>query len=231
MFKQKLEVLARDFPQLREEIDLELFAKVTASGVKISNFNSVIFIDETGLAGKTRYYQTQDKNTLNMLALISRKMRLLLGRYPKLKEELGNQLYEFVTTHVFDDAISMEEMERLVEVVKYQPSVVKVENVYQVNSEKNVKAIFHLKIMIKALLEELLRLRDQNGLVLDIDEGLIGMIRGELEGMVDVDDVLRVFRSIPKIVEIEKIVEKELSKYLGYLTKTEPLTLEHAKYV
>jgi hypothetical protein len=57
------------------------------------------------------------------------------------------------------------------------------------------------------------------------------MIRGELEGMVDVDDVLRVFRSIPKIVEIEKIVEKELSKYLGYLTKTEPLTLEHAKYV
>jgi len=74
-------------------------------------------------------------------------------------------------------------------------------------------------------------LRDQNGLVLDIDEGLIGMIRGELEGMVDVDDVLRVFRSIPKIVEIEKIVEKELSKYLGYLTKTEPLTLEHAKYV
>jgi hypothetical protein len=119
MFKQKLEVLARDFPQLREEIDLELFAKVTASGVKISGFNSVIFIDETGLAGKTRYYQTQDKNTLNMLALISRKMRLLLGRYPKLKEELGNQLYEFVTTHVFDDAISMEEMERLVEVVKY----------------------------------------------------------------------------------------------------------------
>lgn len=180
MFKQKLEVLARDFPQLREEIDLELFAKVTASGVKISSFNSVIFIDETGLAGKTRYYQTQDKNTLNMLALISRKMRLLLGRYPKLKEELGNQLYEFVTTHVFDDAISMEEMERLVEVVKYQPSVVKVENVYQVNSEKNVKAIFHLKIMIKALLEELLRLRDRNGLVLDIDEGLIGMIRGEL---------------------------------------------------
>ena len=231
MFQLKLEGLLKDFPQLRGEIDLSIFAKMTASGVKVSTYENVIIIDESSSAGRDRYYQTQDKNTLKMLALISRKMRLLVGRYPKLKDEIGLQLYEFVTTHVFDDAMSMEELERIVEVVKYQPSVIKVENVYQVNSEKNMKAIFHLKIMIKALLEELLRVKDRNDLVLDIDEGLLGMIRGELEGMVDVDDVLRVFRSIPKIVEIEKIVEKDLSKYLGYLTKTEPLTLEHAKFV
>lgn len=104
--------------------------------------------------------------------------------------------------------------------------MVKVENVYQVNSEKNLKAIFHLRIMIKALLEELLRLRDANGLTLVIDEGLLGMIRGELDGMIDVEDVLRVFRSLPKIVEIEKIVEKDLSKYLGYLTNTHLLAIQ-----
>lgn len=104
--------------------------------------------------------------------------------------------------------------------------MVKVENVYQVNSEKNLKAIFHLRIMIKALLEELLRLRDVNGLTLVIDEGLLGMIRGELDGMIDVEDVLRVFRSLPKIVEIEKIVEKDLSKYLGYLTNTHLLAIQ-----
>jgi hypothetical protein len=35
--------------------------------------------------------------------------------------------------------------------------------------------------------------------------------------------VLRVFRSLPKIVEVETIVEKDISKYMGYLTKAEPM--------
>jgi hypothetical protein len=156
---------------------------------------------------------------------------LLLGRYPKLKDELGIQLYEFVTTHVFDDAMSLEELERIVEVVKYQPEIVKVENVYQYNNDKSLKAIFHLKIMIKALLEELMSLKSKTGLTFDIDEGLLGMIRSEIDGFIDVEDVLRVFRSLPKIVEVEKIVEKDLSKYMGYLTKIKPINIEQAKMV
>lgn len=231
MYRQKLELLVKDNPHLRSQVDFSIFERAAAAGVKITSFNNVIIIDESIAAGRTLYYQTQDKRTLQLLALLSRKMKLLLGRYPKLKEELGTQLFEFVTTQVFDEAISLEEMERLVEVVKYQPSVVKVENVYQVNNEKNVKVIFHLKVMIKTLLEELLRLKNRNGLTLDIDEGLLGMIRAELDGMVEVDDVLRVFRSLPKVLEVEKIVEKDLSKYMGYLTKVEPMTLEQAKLV
>jgi hypothetical protein len=49
--------------------------------------------------------------------------------------------------------------------------------VYHYNNDKNLKAIFHLKIMVKTLLEELMKLKDKSGLVLDIDEGLLGMIR------------------------------------------------------
>lgn len=101
---------------------------------------------------------------------------------------------------MFDDAIALEEMERIVEVVKYQPEIVKVENVYQYNNDKNLKAIFHLRIMIKTLLEELLKLKDKTGAVLEIDEGLLGMIRAEIMDLVDTDDVLRVFRSVPKIL-------------------------------
>jgi hypothetical protein len=44
--------------------------------------------------------------------------------------------------------------------------------------------------------------------VLEMDEGVIGMINQEIMGVVDVDDILKIFRVVPKLVEVEKIVEK-----------------------
>lgn len=132
---------------------------------------------------------------------------------------------------MFDDANSIDEMERIIEVVKYQPEIIKVENVYQYNNDKSLKAIFHLKVMVKALLEELLRLRDRSGLGLEIDEGLLGLINKEIGEFVDVEDVLRVFRSVPKILEVERIVEKDLGRHLGYLTQAHPVNTESAKMV
>lgn len=46
----------------------------------------------------------------------------------------------------------------------------------------------------------------KTGVVLEIDEGVIGMIRAEIMDVVNVDDILKVFRVTPKIVEVEKIV-------------------------
>jgi hypothetical protein len=95
-----------------------------------------------------------------------------------------------------------------VEVVKYVPQVVKVENVYAYSSEKSRKIEFHLRVLVKALLEELEKIRRKTGVVLEMDEGMIGMIRQEIMDVVEVDDILKVFRVTPKIVEVEKIVEK-----------------------
>lgn len=67
-------------------------------------------------------------------------------------------------------------MERIVEIVKYVPEVVKVENVYAYSSEKSRKVEFHLRVLIKALLEELEKIRRKTGVVMEIDEGVIGMI-------------------------------------------------------
>jgi hypothetical protein len=41
---------------------------------------------------------------------------------------------------------------------------------------------------------------------LEIDEGIVGMMKAEIMGVVNVDDILKVFRPVPKIVEVEKIV-------------------------
>jgi hypothetical protein len=65
---------------------MTVFDKLAKSGVKVSNFNNIITIDESSIVGRTVKYQSQDKHTLQMLELISRKLRLLLSRYPKLKD-------------------------------------------------------------------------------------------------------------------------------------------------
>ena len=72
--------------------------------------------------------------------------------------------------------MEVDEFDRLVEIVKYVPDVVKVENVYAYSSEKSRKVEFHLRILIKALLEELEKMKLKTGAVLEIDEGIIGMI-------------------------------------------------------
>ncbi len=51
------------------------------------------------------------------------------------------------------DIIEVDEVDRLIEIVKYVPQVVKVENVYAYSSEKSRKIEFHLRVLIKALLE------------------------------------------------------------------------------
>lgn len=45
-----------------------------------------------------------------------------------------------------------------------------------------------------------------------MDEGVLGMISSQIMGVVNVDDILKVFRPVPKIVEVEKIVEKIVEK-------------------
>ena len=72
------------------------------------------------------------------------------------------------------------------------------------SSEKSRKVEFHLRVLIKALLEELEKVKRKTGAVLEMDEGVIGMINAEIMGVIDVDDILKVFRVVPKIVEVEK---------------------------
>jgi hypothetical protein len=104
--------------------------------------------------------------------------------------------------------MEVDELERVVSIVKYVPEIVKVENVYAYSSEKSKRIEFHLRVLIKALLEELEKIKRKTGVVIEMDEGVVGMINQEIMGVVDVDDILKVFRIVPKIVEVEKIVEK-----------------------
>jgi hypothetical protein len=55
-------------------------------------------------------------------------------------------------------------------------------------------------VLLKALLEEMEKVKREKGVVLEVDEGVIGMIQSEIMDLVNVDDILKVYRTVPKIV-------------------------------
>ena len=140
-----------------------------------------------------------------MIHLLATNLKTLSAKYPKLLTEIDSKLVEFFQQEIID-VMEVDELDRLVEIVKFVPQTVRVENVYSYCSEKTRRIEFHLRVLIKALLEELEKVKARTGVALEIDEGVIGMINQEIMGVVDVDDILKIFRVVPKIVEVEKIV-------------------------
>jgi hypothetical protein len=61
MFRSKLDSLLKENPQLRSQVDMTVFDKMAKSDIKVSTFNNIITIDNSCLAGRTVYYQTQNK--------------------------------------------------------------------------------------------------------------------------------------------------------------------------
>ena len=86
--------------------------------------------------------------------MLAVQMKKFVEKYPKLLAECDARLVEFFQQEIID-MIEVDEIDRIVEIVKYVPDVVKVENVYAYSSEKSRKVEFHLRVLIKALLEEL----------------------------------------------------------------------------
>jgi len=92
-------------------------------------------------------------------------MKKNFDKYPKLREECDARLYEFFQQELID-VMESDELDRVVEIVKFVPEIVKVENVYAYSSEKSRKVEFHLRVLIKALLEELEKLKRITGATL-----------------------------------------------------------------
>jgi len=155
----------------------------------------------------------QDSRTKHLIHLLAIQLKKYVDKYPKLREECDVRLTEFFQQEIID-LIESDDFDRVVSIVKYVPEFYRVENVYAYSSDKSRRIEFHLRVLIKALLEEIEKLKRKTGLVLDIDEGVIGMINQEIMGVIEVDDILKVFRVVPKIVEVERIVEKIVDRVI-----------------
>ena len=105
----------------------------------------------------------QDARTKALIHKLATEMRRLYTKYPKLATEISPELSEYFSQEIID-LIEVDELDRLVEIVKYKPDIVKVENVYAYSSEKSRRVEFHLRVLIKALLEEMEKMKRKTGI-------------------------------------------------------------------
>jgi hypothetical protein len=187
----------------------EITALLQKTNISTYNVSGVETIEVR--SEKTVEVPVQDARTKQLIQLLAGNLKQLSAKYPKLLTEMDSRLVEFFQQELID-VIDVDELDRVVEVIKYVPQAVRVENTFAYGCTKTRKVEFHLRVLIKALLEELEKLKVRTGVALEIDEAVIAMINQEIMDVVDVDDILKVFRVVPKIVEVEKIIEKVVEK-------------------
>ena len=176
IYQQLIATLRRNNANLQFPIEVDrLFELLGAHATMAVQVDSgAIFITE----GRERVVEVpvQDTHTKQLIHLFAGQLKNLFFKYPKLQDEIDERIAEFVREEVIE-LMSVDEIDRLVQIVRYVPQTIKVDNVYTHSSEKERKVEFHLRVLIKALLEELEKIRARTGVVLEMDEGVIGMIR------------------------------------------------------
>jgi hypothetical protein len=205
LWLNQLSLINAKYPNERFEFGSDLTSLLQKSGVVAYDSKGYTTVEVR--SDKTVEVPVQDGRTKHIIHLLATNLKRLTGKYPKLSEEFDPELREFFQQELID-AIEVDSLDRIVEIVKFVPHTVRVENVYAYSSAKTRRVEFHLRVLLKALLEELEKVKNRTGSVLDIDEGVIGMINQEVMGVVSVDDILKVFRPAPKIHEVERIVER-----------------------
>lgn len=68
-------------------------------------------------------------------------------------------------------------IERLKEIIVHEVETVKVDNIYSYENTKDAKLIFHLRVLIKSLLEELYKVKEQYNIELSLDEAILALLK------------------------------------------------------
>lgn len=132
------------------EYENELNRLIQSEGLSVSVVGGIVNLGD--YREKVVEIPVADARTKHLIHMLAVQMKKFVEKYPKLMEECDARLIEFFQQELID-VIEVDEIDRLVEIVKYVPEVVKVENVYAYSSEKSRKVEFHLRVLIKALLE------------------------------------------------------------------------------
>jgi hypothetical protein len=164
LFKTQIEKLRSQGVRFENEATLDSLLR--GENIQTSVANGVVSVVET--RDKVIEVPIQDARTKHLIHMLAVQMKKNFDKYPKLRDECDTRLYEFFQQELID-VMESDELDRVVEIVKFVPSVVKVDNVYAYSSEKSRKVEFHLRVLVKALLEELEKVRRKTGVTLEID--------------------------------------------------------------
>jgi len=151
-----------------------------------------------------------DARTKHIISTFVAYLRRILKKYPALRDDMDVTIRDFMDGQM-EEMVTKEDMDRLLGIVKYVPQMVRVENLYNFDSEKHRKEVFHLKILLKSLVTELLRLREDYSCDILINEGMVNLINSQLSGIIDIDTIehlLSMYRCAPKTRDVPKVIEK-----------------------
>lgn len=95
----------------------------------------------------------QDEKTQELLRKLGAEINRIYKKYPKIKSEANPQFVELLNSEILK-SVDNNGMDKIVEIVKFVPSLVKVENVYTYNADKQKRIEFHQRILLKTLLQE-----------------------------------------------------------------------------
>lgn len=150
IWKNQLSRLVAKYPNERLDLDSELNTLLQRSSVQTYVLNGITTVEVN--SERTVEVPVQDSRTKHLIHLLATNLRTLSLKYPKLLTELDAKLVEFFQQELID-VIEVDELDRVVEIVKFVPQAIRVENIYAYSSTKSRRVEFHLRVLIKALLE------------------------------------------------------------------------------
>lgn len=107
-----------------------------------------------------------ESKTSQLLLNTCKDLKRIISKYPKMEGELSRAALELLNEGVLDFMEVGNDPNRIIEIVRYLPQEVRVDNLYTFNGEKNKRLEFHLRVLVKTLLEELDRIKNKTGQVL-----------------------------------------------------------------
>lgn len=136
VWENQLKEMRGKYPGDRFNLNHEISGILQRSGVSVYNINGVETIEVK--SEKTIEVPVQDTRTKQLIHLLAVNLRNLSSKYPKLLTELDQRLVEYFQQELID-VIEVDELDRVVEIIKYVPQAVRVENTFSYGCTKNRK--------------------------------------------------------------------------------------------
>lgn len=110
-------------PNERVQFDSELSSLLQRTNVQVYNVKGIETLEVH--SEKTVEVPVQDSRTKHLIHLMATNLKSLSAKYPKLLTEIDSKLVEFFQQELID-VIEVDELDRLVEIVKFVPQTVRV---------------------------------------------------------------------------------------------------------
>ncbi len=136
VWKNQISKITAKYPNERYELDYEITSLLQRANIQSYNSNGISTIEVH--SQKTVEVPVQDSRTKHLIHMLATNLKNLSAKYPKLLTEIDSKLVEFFQQELID-VIEVDELDRVIEIVKFVPQAVRVENVYAYSSVKSRK--------------------------------------------------------------------------------------------